>query len=84
MQRVELATDRGRCGVSYLSQDRCELQFAVKELARRMQQPNTKTMQALKRLVRFLTKLNCQSWTSSQTATGRDARRPDGRLRLRM
>ena len=36
---------------SYLSQDRCELQFAVKELARRMQQPN---MQALKRLVRFL------------------------------
>ena len=39
---------------SYLSQDRCELQFAVKELARRMQQPNTKNMQALKRLVRFL------------------------------
>ena len=37
----------------YLSQDRCELQFAVKELARRMQQPNTKNM-ALKRLVRFL------------------------------
>ena len=37
--------------VSYLSQDRCELQFAVKELARRMQQPNTKNMQALKRLV---------------------------------
>ena len=36
--------------VSYLSQDRCELQFAVKELARRMQQPNTKNMQALKRL----------------------------------
>ena len=34
----------------YLSQDRCELQFAVKELARRMQQPNTKNMQALKRL----------------------------------
>ena len=33
---------------SHLSQDRCELQFAVKELARRMQ------MQALKRLVRFL------------------------------
>ena len=30
-------------GASYLSQDRCELQFAVKELARRMQQPNTKT-----------------------------------------
>ena len=39
---------------SYLSQDRCELQFAVKELARRMQQPNTKNMQAPKRLVRFL------------------------------
>ena len=39
---------------SCLSQDRCELQFAVKELARRMQQPNTKNMQALKRLVRFL------------------------------
>ena len=39
---------------SYLSQDRCELQFAVKELARRMQQPNTKNMQALERLVRFL------------------------------
>ena len=38
----------------YLSQDRCELQFAVKELARRMQQPNIKNMQALKRLVRFL------------------------------
>ena len=39
---------------SYLSQDRCELQFAVKELARRIQQPNTKNMQAFKRLVRFL------------------------------
>ena len=38
---------------SDLSQDRCELQFAVKELARRMQQPNTKNMQAIKRLVRF-------------------------------
>ena len=34
---------------SYLSQDRCELQFAVKEVARRMQQPNTKNMQALQR-----------------------------------
>ena len=32
---------------SYLSQDKCELQFAVKELARRMQQPNTKNIQAL-------------------------------------
>ena len=40
--------------VSYLSQDRRELQFAVKEFARRMQQPNTKNMQAFKRLVRFL------------------------------
>ena len=39
---------------SSLSQDRCELQFAVKELAKRMQQPITKNMQALKRLVRFL------------------------------
>ena len=39
---------------SYLSEDRCELQFAVKELARRMQQSSTKTMQALKRLLRFL------------------------------
>ena len=38
----------------YLSQDRCELQFAVKELARRMQQPSAKNMQALKRLMRFL------------------------------
>ena len=37
---------------SYLSQDRCELQFAVKELARRMQQPNKKNTQALTRLVR--------------------------------
>ena len=36
---------------SYLSQDRCELQFAVKELARRIQQPNAKNMQALKRLM---------------------------------
>ena len=37
-----------------LSQDRCELQFAVKEFARRMQQPGTKNMQAFKSLVRFL------------------------------
>ena len=28
-------------------------------------------------------KLNSQLWTSTQTATGRAARRPDGRLRLR-
>ena len=39
---------------SHLSQDRFELQFAVKGLVRRMQQPNTKNMQAPKRLVRFL------------------------------
>ena len=39
---------------SYLSQDRCELQFAVEDFARRMQQPSTKNTQALKRLVRFL------------------------------
>ena len=39
---------------SYFSQHRRELQFAVKELARRMQQPNTKNMQASERLVRFL------------------------------
>ena len=39
---------------SFLSQDRCELQFAVKEPARQMQQPNTKNLQALKRLVKFL------------------------------
>ena len=38
---------------SHLSQDKLELQFAVKKLVRRMQQPNTKNMQALKRLVRF-------------------------------
>ena len=38
---------------SYISQDRCELQFAVKELAKRMQQPSATNIQALKRLVRF-------------------------------
>ena len=79
---------------SCLRQDRCELQFAVKELARRMQQPTTKNMQALKRLVRFLEgslrclvcttdKLNSQSWAFSQTTFGQGVRRPDGRLRLR-
>ena len=78
---------------SHLSHDRCELQFAVKELARRMQQPNTKNVLAVKRLVRLLRgrdawscttdKLNSQSWTPSQTATGQGVRRPDGRLRLR-
>ena len=39
---------------SYLSQDRCELQVALKERARRMQRPTAKNMQALKRVVRFL------------------------------
>ena len=39
---------------SYLCLDRYVLHFAVKELARRMQQPNVKNMQAPKRLVRFL------------------------------
>ena len=38
----------------FLGQDRCELQFAVKELAGRMQQPNTKNFEAPKRLVQFL------------------------------
>ena len=53
--RVELATDLGRCGpAASLSQDICELQFAVKELSRQMQQPNAKNMQVLIRLVRFL------------------------------
>ena len=47
---VSILDDAG----SYLSQDRCGLQFAVKELARRMQLPDAKNMQALKRLVRFL------------------------------
>ena len=54
----------------------------MNELARRMQQPNTKkNMQAPKRLVRFLKgsprcviatadKLNRKLWPSSQTATG--------------
>ena len=36
------------------SPDKCELQFAVKELARRMQRPNAKNMQALNHLGRFL------------------------------
>ena len=35
-------------------QDKSELQFAVKELVRRMQQPSAKNRQAPKRLVRFL------------------------------
>ena len=46
VQRIELATDRARCGPA-ISIKTGELQFAVKELARRMQQPHTKMMQAL-------------------------------------
>ena len=53
---------------SYLSQDRCELLFAVKELARRMQQPNTKNMQTLKRLVRFLKRKSEMPGRLQQTA----------------
>ena len=56
---------------SYLSQDRCELQFAVRELARRMQQPNTKNMQALKRLVRFLK--GSPKCLVGETTSGRDS-----------
>ena len=41
-----------------------------------MQQPNTKNMQALQRLVREVR----DAWTCSQTATGQGVRRPDGRL----
>ena len=57
---MELSAEDGACyrswtmRASYLSQDRCELQFAVKELVRRMQQPHAKNMQALQRLMRFL------------------------------
>ena len=87
MQRVELATDCGR-------QERCELRFSVKELARRMQQPNTKHMQALKRLVRFLKgSPRCLIVYNRQVdqpivdvfsdSDCADVRRPDGRLRLR-
>ena len=39
---------------SYLAQDRCELQFACKEAARRMQEPHTADLRALKRIARFL------------------------------
>ena len=54
MLKKELCYRSWTMRASDLSQDRCDLQFAVKELARRMQQPNTKNMQAIKRLVRFL------------------------------
>ena len=40
--------------VRYLSQDRCEMQFAVKGFARRMQHPNSNKFQAFERVVRFL------------------------------
>ncbi|CAK0811391.1 unnamed protein product [Prorocentrum cordatum] len=39
---------------AYLSQDRAELQFSCKELARRMQQPCLQDERDLKRMVRFL------------------------------
>ena len=44
---LPIVDDAGQVSLS-----RCELQFAVKE--RRMQQPNTKNIQTLERLVRFL------------------------------
>ena len=46
---------------SYLSQDRCELQFAVKELARRMQQPNKRLVRVLKGSPRCLVVYNRQA-----------------------
>ena len=80
---------------SYLIQDRCQLQFALKELARRMQQPSAKNMQALERLVRFLKgSPRCLVVYGRQAEQqvvdvfsdsdlGEDAQRPDGRLRFR-
>ena len=54
VQRIELAADRGRCGpaISVMTDVSCSSH--VKELARRMQQPNTKNVQAVRRLVRLL------------------------------
>ena len=58
----ELDAECGACywswtmRVSDIRRVRCELQFAVKELARRMQKPDAKNLQALKRVVRLLTK----------------------------
>ena len=52
MQRGEFATDRGRCGPAISV--KTVVKFAVKELARRMQQSNTKNMEALKRLARLV------------------------------
>ena len=47
----------------YFSQDRCELQFTVKELARRMQQPITKTINSVT--------LPCSpGWGTSDVTTG--------------
>ena len=48
MQRIELATDRVRCGPAI------SVKTGVSCSSRRMQQPNTKNMQAFKRLVRFM------------------------------
>ena len=68
---------------SYLSQDRCELQFAVKELARRMLQPNTKNMQAPQTSGAIPEGKSEVLDRVRQTGTGQGVRRPDGRLRFR-
>ena len=39
---------------NYLSQDRSDIKFAVKEICRRMSNPRVKDLQALKRLARYL------------------------------
>jgi len=39
---------------NYLSQDRSDIEFAVKEISRRMAKPRAKDLQALKRLPRYL------------------------------
>jgi len=39
---------------NYLSQDRSDIKFAVKEISRRMSNPRVKDLQALKRLARYL------------------------------
>jgi len=39
---------------NYLSQDRRDIRFAVKEISRRMAKPRVKDLQALKRLARYL------------------------------
>ena len=76
---------------SYFSQDRCELQFAAKELARRKQQPNAKNMQAPMCLVRFFQGsprcLVLHGRQAEDVFSHKDwagyARRPVGRFRLR-